>query len=196
MSVQQNVQKYTCPDCGSSIKNTKPSIASHNKTQKHINSLVANTAPKKIREVSNNPRKIAERKRLAEYRAKKRAENSSEYMEKQRIQRRKHREKNKVEPESKTKSNPNPPEENIEFIVNHVTDSDLDSDDETLCKEIVESVNHIVDTENKTELQAKKILIDRVVREKVGVESRKTGNFDRENGLDQFAEEIWAKDRT
>lgn len=87
--------KYTCPVCGSKIKNNPSNIKNHNATIKHQNAVNGVTPVKGT--VSNDAKKIAERKRVAEYRAKKRSEiGEQDYKKAQKDYKQNYRNKTKI----------------------------------------------------------------------------------------------------
>tara|TARA_R110000850_G_scaffold243732_2_gene368581 strand:- start:29 stop:1501 length:1473 start_codon:yes stop_codon:yes gene_type:complete len=81
MSVQNQIinnnvakNKMECKVCGSKIIDNTKNITAHNKTIKHQNALNGVTPTKGAKEISDDPKKIAERTRIAEYRAKRKTE--------------------------------------------------------------------------------------------------------------------------
>lgn len=72
MSVLQITEKYTCPVCGSKIKNSNANITKHNNTVKHQNAL--NNTPTDRKVLSTNDKQVKERERIRLYRLKKKQE--------------------------------------------------------------------------------------------------------------------------
>lgn len=84
---QNNDDKYTCPVCGSVVKNIRKNITQHNASQKHLNALNGE-APKEIN--------ATRAQRQAEYRARlKRDLGEEKFKEAQKLQKQKQRAKYK-----------------------------------------------------------------------------------------------------
>lgn len=90
-------EKYTCPTCGSKVKNHPKNISAHEKTLKHQGKKPSKGTP------SDDPKKIAERKRISEYRARRKAElGTKTYKEQQTKYKQTYRAKGKVKETSIT----------------------------------------------------------------------------------------------
>jgi hypothetical protein len=159
--------RFKCPICGSKIKNNPNNVKKHNTTIKHQNALngiipVTRAAP------SDDVKKIAERKRIADYRERKRRElGDAEYKKAQSNYKKIYRNKTKINPISDVED-----EKEIKLEEN------MDEVDEMKGNETEIKINPISEVEMKTKDEdkdeTKELIIDRLVKASKGTVKART----------------------